>query len=88
MKNEFLVFSGHFLSDLFPKGSKVILWYVLVISRFLLLCRVFVKRFQEDSATFLSFRVKFANNCPKWVKLFFLQLTPNYFLIVSKCKMG
>ena len=24
----FLVFSGHFQSDLFPKGSKVILWYV------------------------------------------------------------
>ena len=52
MKNVFLVFSGHFQSDLFPKGSKVILWHVLVISRFLLLCRVFLKRFQVDSATF------------------------------------
>ena len=52
MKNVFLVFSGHFQSDLFPKGSKVILWYVLVISRFLLLWRVFLKMFQVDSAKF------------------------------------
>ena len=34
------------------------------------------------------FRVKFADNCPKWVKLFLLQLTPNYFLMISKYKMG
>ena len=47
MKNVFLVFSGHFQLDLFPKGSKVILWYVLVNSR-----RVFLKRFQVDAATF------------------------------------
>ena len=52
MKNVFLVFSGYFQSDLFPKGSKVILWYVLVISRFLLLWRVFLKMFQVDSARF------------------------------------
>ena len=52
MKNVFLVFSGHFQLDLFPKGSKVILWYVLVNSRFLLLWRVFLKRFQVDAATF------------------------------------
>ena len=52
MKNVFLVFSGHFQSDLFPKGSKVILWYVLVISRFLLLWRVFCKGFQVDSDPF------------------------------------
>ena len=62
MKNVFLVFSGHFQSDLFPTGSKVILWYVLVISRFLLLCRVFLKRFQVDSATFW---VILGSNLPK-----------------------
>ena len=65
MKNVFLVFSGHFRSDLFPTGSKVILWYVLVISRFLLLCRVFLKRFQVDSATF---RVILESNLPIMAK--------------------
>ena len=45
-------FQGSVGWDLFPKGSKVILWYVLVISRFLLLWRLFLEWFQEDSATF------------------------------------
>ena len=61
MKNVFLVFSSQFQSDLFPTGSKVILWYVLVISRFLLLWRVFLKRFQVDSDTF---RVILESNLP------------------------
>ena len=65
MKNVFLVFSGHFQLDLFPKGSKVILWYVLVNSRFLLLWRVFLKRFQVDAATFWVILV---SNLPIMVK--------------------
>ncbi len=68
MKNVFLAFSGHFQSNLFPKGSKVILWYVLVISRFLLLWRVFLKGFQVDSATFL---VILGSNLPKMGEIIF-----------------
>ena len=84
MKNVVLVFSGHFHSDFFPKGPIVILWYVLVVSRFLLLWRVFLKKFQVDSATFW---VILGSNLPKWVKLFFLQFSPNYFLTVFMCNM-
>ena len=78
------MYFGVFCSDLFPKGFKVILWYVLVISRFLLLWRVFLKMFQVDSATFW---VILGSNLPKMVKLLFLQLTLNYFLMVLRCKM-
>ena len=68
MENVFLVFSGHFQSDLFPKGSKVILWYVLVINGFLLLWRVFLKMFQVDSVTFW---VILGSNLPKMGEIIF-----------------
>ena len=65
IKNVFLVFSGHFQSDLFPKGSKVILGYAIVISGFLLLESIHKEVSGRFSHILGHFRVKFANNYPK-----------------------
>ena len=85
----FWAFFAHFQSDLFPKGSNVIVMvcigYEQVPPTVKSIFRVVSRGFCHILGHFMA---KFAKNGRKRAKIFFLKFTPNDFLVVFRCKMG